>query len=417
MSWEERSIDEISEIVTKGTTPSTYGYDFIKEGVNYIRAEGISKDGMVDETTFLKISPDCHQKLKRSQLKTDDILFSIAGMALGKTGIVKDSFLPANTNQAVAIVRPIKELIISKFLQYQFINPNFYELVNKFSAQSAQPNINLTQLKSLSILTPPIKTQKRIADILSAYDDLIENNLKRIKLLEQVAQNIYKEWFVNMRFPGHENTPVDQETGFPEGWEQKELGELISKLESGSRPKGGIDKTLKVGVPSIGAESIRGLGYFDFSKTKYVNRDFFLKMKKGRLKHKDILIYKDGAYIGRSTLFQDSFPFEECSVNEHVFLIHSSNELLQYYLYFTLHSNVYYEKMQNLNSNAAQPGINQTKIKTLLILVPVDDLLIEFDKLISPIVKQIYVLAKENLKLKNARDILLPRLMNQTIEV
>ena len=73
--------------------------------------------------------------------------------------------------------------------------------------------------------------------------------------------------------------------------------------------------------------------------------------------------------------------------------------------------------MQNLNSNAAQPGINQTKIKTLLILVPVDDLLIEFDKLISPIVKQIYVLAKENLKLKNARDILLPRLMNQTIAV
>ena len=218
MSWEEKSIDSITELVTKGTTPSTYGYNFIQEGVNYIRAEGISKDGTVDESTFLKISPDCHDKLKRSQLKADDILFSIAGMALGKTGIVKESYLPANTNQAVAIIRPIKDLVNPKFLQYQFINPNFYELVNKFSAQAAQPNINLTQLKSLEILIPPLQTQKRIADILSAYDDLIENNLKRIKLLEQAAQNIYKEWFVNLCFPGHENTTINQETGLPVGW-------------------------------------------------------------------------------------------------------------------------------------------------------------------------------------------------------
>ena len=264
---------------------------------------------------------------------------------------------------------------------------------------------------------PPLKTQKRIADILSAYDNLIENNLKRIKLLEQAAQNIYKEWFVNMHFPGYENTPINSDTGLPVGWEDKELGKIISKLESGSRPRGGIDKSLKDGVPSIGAESIRGLGYFDFSKTKYIKKEFFLKMKKGHLKHKDILIYKDGAYIGRSTLFQDNFPFEESSVNEHVFLIHSKNELLQYYLYFTLHSDLYYEKMQNLNSNAAQPGINQTKIKTLLITVPIDELLIEFDFLISPMVKQIYQLARTNLKLKQARDILLPRLMNQTIKV
>ena len=75
----------------------------------------------------------------------------------------------------------------------------------------------MLSLKSIEIKFPPLQTQKRIADILSAYDDLIENNLKRIKLLEQAAQNIYKEWFVNLRFPGHENTPINEETGLPEG--------------------------------------------------------------------------------------------------------------------------------------------------------------------------------------------------------
>ena len=140
-------------------------------------------------------------------------------------------------------------------------------------------------------------------------------------------------------------------------------------------------------------------------------------MRKGILKDKDILIYKDGAYIGRSTLFQDNFPFEQCSINEHIFLIHAKDEELQYYLYFTLHSDLYFENMQNLNSNAAQPGINQKKIKTLPVITPTSDLLLKFDSIVEPIVKQIYQLAKMNLELKTGRDILLPRLMNRTIEV
>ena len=88
--------------------------------------------------------------------------------------------------------------------------------------------------KKLSI--PPLQTQKRIADILSAYDDLIENNLKRIKLLEQAAQNIYKEWFVNLRFPGHENTPINEETGLPEGGKKNDFGEYY-KVEQVKTPK------------------------------------------------------------------------------------------------------------------------------------------------------------------------------------
>ena len=401
MSWVEKSIDEITEIVTKGTTPSTYGYDFIKEGVNFIRAEGISKDGMVDETTFLKISPDCHQKLKRSQLKSDDVLFSIAGMALGKTGIVKDSFLPANTNQAVAIVRPIKELINPKFLHFQFINPNFYELVNKFSAQSAQPNINLTQLKSLSILTPPMKIQKRIADILSAYDDLIENNLKRIKLLEQSAQNIYKEWFVNMRFPGHEETAMNSDTGLPEGWSRIPFSDVADFINGYAfKPK----DHLKSGMPiikikelknGVTAETPRNTGENIPQKYHFEDNTILFSWSASL----DVYWWFGGASL----------------LNQHLFKVVPGFEVNKWHFFYGLKGAI--QEFRNRANGATMSHIKRSELNKVFYIKPEFDVAEKYEIIVRPILSQILTLSKQNEKLKSARDILLPRLMNQTIEV
>ena len=316
-----------------------------------------------------------------------------------------------------AVLTPFKNLINERYLYYFISQREFTSYLVNHQKGSTYPAITVDVIENKNIDLPNLDVQKKIARILSAYDDLIENNLKRINLLEQAAQNIYKEWFVNMRFPGHENAEFDSKTGLPEGWENKLLGDILRKLESGKRPKGGIDKSLGVGIPSIGAESVRGLGYFDYSKTKFISEEFYSSMKKGKLENKDILIYKDGAYIGRTTLFQDDFPFSRCAINEHIFLIHADENQFQYYLYFVLHSDVYFEKMQNLNSNSAQPGINQQKLKTLEIVVPSKDLIVDFDQLATPLICQIHSLSKMNYELKQARDILHPRLMNQTIEV
>jgi type I restriction enzyme S subunit len=386
------------------------------KGYPSIRTPNIGKGRLKLEGVFL-VSKETYVKWTRRAIPQANDLILAREAPVGNVAIIPDNITPC-LGQRTVLIRPDADKIHPHFLCYYLLSDEIQNKMTGMSSGATVAHLNLKDIRELELtFIPKRKTQERIVSILSNYDSLIENNQRRINLLEQAAQNIYKEWFVNMRFPGHDKIAVDKETGLPKGWEQKELGEIISKLESGSRPKGGVDNSLKVGVPSIGAESIRGLGYFDYTKTKYIKRDFFLQMNKGHLKHKDILIYKDGAYIGRSTLFQDDFPFKECSINEHVFLVHASNEQLQYYLYFTLNSKVYFEKMQNLNSNAAQPGINQSKIKTLTIHIPAEELLVQFDKLVSPFVKQIYVLAKENLRLKQARDILLPRLMNQTIKV
>ena len=287
--------------------------------------------------------------------------------------------------------------------------------LGRFSGQAAQPGISVTKIARLKLEMPPLQTQHRIASILSTYDNLIENNNRRIRLLEQMAENLYKEWFVRFRFPGHEKTEFDN--GLPRGWEVKKLGEWGIVLDTGSRPKGGIDDTLTEGVPSLGAEAIKDLAFFDYSSTKYIPHEFYDKMKRGRNIGKDILLYKDGAYIGKVTLFQDGFPFPEYTINEHVFFLSPTSEEYKNYLYFTLHQDAFFSLMQNLNRNAAQPGLSRPDIERIKILIPKKVIITEYNKVIEPILGNIFKLAKQNTLLARQRDLLLPRLMSGKIEV
>ena len=143
-NWIKTSLGELCNKITKGTTPTTYGMSFVDKGINYIKAESITKDSRIDETTFAFITKYTHDKLKRSQIELNDILFSMAGMFLGKTAIVSnENFLPANTNQAVAIIR-VKDEIANPFFVFYYLNQKSIKAyINLLSAQSAQPNINL----------------------------------------------------------------------------------------------------------------------------------------------------------------------------------------------------------------------------------------------------------------------------------
>lgn len=244
--------------------------------------------------------------------------------------------------------------------------------------------------------------QRRIGAILSTYDTLIENNNKRIKLLEQMAESLYKEWFVRRK---------------GRGWNLVKMKDFGYSLESGSRPKGGIDASLIDGIPSLGAEAIGKLGEFDYSSIKYVPAEFYKKMKRGHVCDNDILLYKDGAYIGKVTLFMDEFPFKEYSINEHVFIVRSNNPIYQYYLYFTLKLPQYFTQMQNLNRNAAQPGLTGKDIDLLKLYLPDEVTIAKFNAAVEPMLHRIFILAKSNQNLTKQRDMLLPRLMSGKLEV
>jgi len=250
--------------------------------------------------------------------------------------------------------------------------------------------------------------------MLSAYDALIEVDLRRIRILDQIARALYREWFVEFRVPGHEAVrTVDSVVGrIPEGWEATTLGAQLSALESGKRPKGGIVPT-DDGVPSIGAENINGIGRHDFAHEKFVPREFFQQMRQGLVRDRDVALYKDGAYIGKSSYLRDGFPHVQCCVNEHVFLLRTHGKrLTQNGLYLWLQMPETVAAIRATNTNAAQPGINQSSVRTLPLVVPDPGTASTFDRLVEPMLAELITLAKRRENLGQTRDALLPRLLS-----
>ena len=284
---------------------------------------------------------------------------------------------------------------------------------------AAIQNINTDILRQTEIPHPPLPIQQRIAGILSAYDELIENSQRRIKILESMARALYREWFVHFRFPGFEHHPrVASPLGeIPRGWEATTLGAHLAALESGKRPKGGIREEAD-GVPSIGAENINGIGRHEYASEKLVPREFFEQMRKGVVHDRDVAIYKDGAYIGKSSYFRDGFPHTECCVNEHVFLLRSKGvRLKQNFLYIWLQEPDTVQAIRSKNANAAQPGINQQTLGGLELVLPDEKTAAHFDHLVEPLLAEIINLAKRIQNLRRTRDVLLPRLLSGQINV
>jgi type I restriction enzyme S subunit len=270
----------------------------------------------------------------------------------------------------------------------------------------------------MPIALPPLNIQQTIASILSAYDNLIENNTSRMRILETLSQMIYREWFVNLRFPGHQSVGiVESEMGqIPEGWKATSLGENVS-LESGKRPKGGIREETD-GVPSIGAENINGIGKHHFENEKLVSRAFYEAMQRGVVRDRDVALYKDGAYIGKSSYFRDGFPHRECCVNEHVFVLRGiGTRLTQNFLYLWLQEPDTVQAIRATNANAAQPGINQQSVNGLDILLPDEEIAARFDRTVEPLLAELVNLAKQNVNLRETRDLLLPKLISGEVSV
>lgn len=290
------------------------------------------------------------------------------------------------------------------------------------------PSMTFGAYYGIKINLPELSTQQKIADLLSALDDKIELNNKINAEFEAMAKTLYDYWFVQFDFPNAEGKPYKSSGGkmvynetlkreIPEGWEVKTIGDVIGKIESGKRPKGGIDKSLKNGIPSLGAESIDRLGYFNYSNTKYIPFEYRDKIASGIIQNNDILIYKDGAYVGKTTLFRDNFPFEFAVINEHVFLVRSIDPFFQEYLLFTFMQESYYNIMQSLGQKAAQPGLNQEDLKSIKIIIPPIVLIKVFNEKIDVFFKKLFINSKQNQELAQLRDWLLPMLMNGQVSV
>ncbi len=328
---------------------------------------------------------------------SDEFLYDNPSVIIGRKGAYREVHLSKKPFFVIDTAFYTKNKITELdtfFLFYWFKNID----INAMDSGSAIPSTSRDEVYDIDIKLPPLSEQIQITNILSSLDDKIDLLQRQNKTLEQLAETLFQQWFL-------EQTEVS--------WEFGRLGDILKSIESGSRPKGGIDPTLKEGIPSIGAENINGLGVYDFSKTKFITHDFFKSMNRGVINDYDVLVYKDGAYVGRKGMFAKAFPYDICTVNEHVFILRTNDRANQFFLYFLLQQDV----LAQLNTNTAQPGLNQDSMKSLEIIIPPIEIINRFEENIKTLIDKIFFNCNQIRSLSQLRDTLLPKLMSGEVRV
>lgn len=401
----EVRLADICEVITKGTTPSNIGEEFTTDGVRYIRSEMINSSKNISEEGVLYISEETHDKLKRSQLKSGDILFSMAGVYLGKTAILRERDVPANTNQAVALIRVNPKKCNREYIYYFLNLPAIVKSVNSMTAQAAQPNINLRQIGNIPIVLPPQEVQDRVVAVISPYDELIENNQRQIKLLEEAARRVYKEWFVDLRFPGHENTKITD--GVPEGWRKYKFSDITS-IMSGGTPKTDVKEFYNGNIPFYTPKD-SGDSFFAFDTITHISQSGLDNCNSQLYPVNTIIITARGT-VGKTTIL--AVPM---AMNQSCYALKCDELNSPYYLFFSLKNEV--AALKTMSNGGVFNTIIVKTFDSICLIAPTQDVLNMFEASVSPIMEQIKTKARQNIILTEARDRLLPKLMSGEIEL
>lgn len=371
-------------------------------GIPFVTIANI-QNNQFDFTNSMFVPISYYEKLdEKRKAHKDDVLYSVVG-SFGIPVLIKTE-LPFVFQRHIAILRPSK-IIDSRFLYYTMLSRDFYMKADAAAIGAAQRTINLTALRNIEINVPPIETQRRIADILSAYDDLIENNRKQIKLLEEAAQRLYKEWFVDLRFPGHEHTRIVD--GVPEGWEKTTVFDVSSVLRRGISPQYNDQGRSVV----INQKCIRQ-SIVDFSEARYQEKPFPEELN---IQDSDTVICSTGAgTLGRVGQIFGNYPQTTC--DSHVTLVRAKANFGKQYLFHFLKSRQSY-LMGMGKGSTNQLELSRSVIQDLDILVPIIGIRNNFEELTQLIHDQIKTISAEIERLQDNRDRLLPKLMSGEVEL
>lgn len=388
--WLPQNIGALIKLITKGTTPNKAMGGFSEAGINYIKSESISYDGQIDSSKFAFINEDVHKELKRSQLQKDDILFSMAGAYLGKSAIVQEEHLPANTNQALAIIRLDQSKANPKFINYFFRHPNVIDYVNNLSGQSAQPNINFEEIKSIEVRLPPLPEQKAIASVLSSLDDKIDLLHRQNQTLEAMAETLFRQWFI-------EDESIDEMT----------ISELIEFNPKRTLAKGTHATYLE--MAGLSTQNFNATGYYirEFSSgTKFIQQDTLLARITPCLENG-----KSGyvTFLHENEVGWGSTEYIVMRPKEHI------HPLMAYVLTRNQDFRDYAESC--MEGSSGRQRVNVDHLKEYKVGNPSDLIIQQFNDYLKSIESKLIYNSKQIQTLEQLRDTLLPKLMSGEVRV
>lgn len=411
--WKEYRIEDIGRVVT-GKTPRTSISDNYGGDIPFLSPS----DDMVSKhvpTTAKHLTQKGLTEVKNCLLPKGSICVSCIGSDMGKSVITDREVV---TNQQINSIIPnsnfdphfVYYVMQSKRREIKFLGGN----------GTAVPILNKSSFSNLTVCAPNLEEQKKISSFLSLLDDKIAVNRRICENLETQAQILFKNWFIDFA-PFKDGNFIETELGLiPEGLIYKRIEEIPHTLETGKRPAGGV-KGIDSGIPSIGAENIKGLGCYDYSKTKFVPEEYAASMKKGKIKGYELLIYKDGGkpgyFIPNFAIFGEGYPYQEMCLNEHVFKLDFGNKGYSLFAYFFFKTKQIMSYLNAQGAKAAIPGINSKDIEVIMMPSLENECVQKYCNEVEDIITQILVLSKESSRLSALRDTLLPKLMSGQIKL
>ena len=334
--------------------------------------------------------------------KESDIIFT----RTGQVGLVFRKQYGVVHNNCFTVTTIDEDILLQEFIYYALQEKSFYEEAVSRATGAAQPDLSHGAFNSIQIYLPPIESQRKITNILNAYDILIENNKKQIKLLEEAAERLYREWFVDLHFPGYENTEIID--GVPEGWKKQKISEF-GEIITGKTPSTTKKQYYGGNIPFVKIPDMHNCVYPIVTE--------FTLTTEGANTQKNKFIPKNGIMVSCiATVGLVNIAIETCQTNQQINSIVLNDEQDLYYTYFTMKR--LKALLEGVGSNGAtMTNVNKTKFGNLEVLYPSNNLRKDYFDYCKPIFEKIYALSIGVHKLSQVRDGLLPKLMSGEIEV
>ena len=403
--WKKVTVGEIAEVKGGKRLPKGKLVQDEPTPFPYLRVTDFGDNGL-DTSAIKYIDEDAQSKVSRYTITNRDIYISIAG-TIGRVGIVPAKFSGANLTENAAKICEIHPHVDERFLMYFLRTENGQGQIAGLTVGTSQPKLALFRIKEIEISLPDLPTQRKIAGILSAYDDLIENNLRRIKILEQMAQSLYREWFVHFRFPGHESAQLSESPlgRVPKGWASL-FGEHVDYKEGPGLRKW---QYRKEGIPFL---NIRTLGDndIDLTSAQYLDPvEVETKYQHFLLDKFDHVVSSSGT-IGRVVTVREAhLPL---MLNTSIIRMRPNGSRVGLWqLKHFLISEGFQNQAIAFATGAAQPNFGPSHLKQMTIIAPPESLSKAYERLATPLEEAIHSLIATSQNLRRTRDLLLPKLL------
>lgn len=383
--------------------------DYSDEGVPVIRGSNLPMDREFVDDGFVFVREEKADALNGNTAYPGDLVFTQRG-TLGQVGLIPDNAIYKRyvISQSQMKLTVDADKVDPRFVYYFFRHPDTIQRIKNNSLTSGVPHINLGVLRTFKIPLPPLAVQKSITAILSGYDSFIENNRRRMALLEESARLLYREWFVRLRYPGHERIRISD--GLPNGWRRCSIGEIADCVGGG---------TPSTAVPSYWDEGdVTWVTPTDVTRNKHiVLLDSEKKITEAGLKASSAKLVPPHAVLmtSRASVGYFAIVGREVCTNQGFISIVAQDPLLAPYLLFHLSERA--AEIRAMGSGSTFPEVSRTKFREFEILLPSHALTSVFSELAAQLLMQIRVLKRQSERLQTARDLLLPRLMDGYIIV